>query len=283
MGLEGEESSYDKLHGIDTRELVKELQANGIRVLGSSIIGLEDHRPENMDKIIDYAVSHDTVFHQFMLYTPVAGTPLYEKHRQDGTLLPESEMPVPTRTGNTGSITATSTSGTGRRSSSCSRRSGGTSGQRAESAENDTGPAQRLAALQGAAPERVRDRVAWEVSPLRSTYAGAVWAIRHWYGGNPRIAAKADELLRDIYEEFGWKTRLAAPMIGRFVAVSLRREEKRLAAGWQYEPTCFVEKNAAALALEQPPSTVRVEKKEQRRPWRADEPVPVPVRESVSS
>jgi len=62
--------------------------------LGSSIIGLENHTPENMDAVIDYAVSHDTVFHQFMLYTPVAGTPLYEKHRREETLLSETEFPV---------------------------------------------------------------------------------------------------------------------------------------------------------------------------------------------
>ena len=92
MGLEGEESAYDKLRGVDTQALVKLLQDHGIRVLGSSIIGLENHRPDNMDAIIDYAVSHDTVFHQFMLYTPIPGTPLYEEHRRDGSLLPESEF-----------------------------------------------------------------------------------------------------------------------------------------------------------------------------------------------
>ena len=94
MGLEGESSTYRKLEDVDTRKLVRTMQANGIRVLGSSIIGLENHTPENMDGIIDYAVSHDTDFHQFMLYTPNPGTPLHERHRRDGTLLPESEFPA---------------------------------------------------------------------------------------------------------------------------------------------------------------------------------------------
>jgi hypothetical protein len=93
MGLEGEKSSYDKLRGVETHALVELLQSHGIRVLGSSIIGLEGHRPENMEAVIDYAVSHATVFHQFMLYTPIAGTPLYEKHRRDGSLIPEAEFP----------------------------------------------------------------------------------------------------------------------------------------------------------------------------------------------
>ncbi|MBM4315370.1 MAG: B12-binding domain-containing radical SAM protein, partial [Deltaproteobacteria bacterium] len=94
MGLEGKQSDYDKLQGVDTRVLVNRLQAHGIRVLGSSIIGLDDHRPEDMDAIIDHAVSHDTVFHQFMLYTPIPGTPLYERRRQEGSLFTEEEFPV---------------------------------------------------------------------------------------------------------------------------------------------------------------------------------------------
>ncbi|MFH2129112.1 MAG: cobalamin-dependent protein, partial [bacterium] len=58
IGLEGEESQYGKLKGIDTRKLVGELQATGIRVLGSSIIGMENHTPANIHGVIDYAVSH---------------------------------------------------------------------------------------------------------------------------------------------------------------------------------------------------------------------------------
>ena len=42
MGIEGCNSQYVKLQGIDTFELVRELQSHGIRVLGSTIIGLEE-------------------------------------------------------------------------------------------------------------------------------------------------------------------------------------------------------------------------------------------------
>ena len=73
MGLEGEQSHYQKLKNIDTKSLVRSLQSHGIRVLGSSIIGMENHRPEDMRQIIDHAVSHGTDFHQFMLYTPNSG------------------------------------------------------------------------------------------------------------------------------------------------------------------------------------------------------------------
>ena len=92
MGLEGCNSQYAKLQGIDTFELVRELQSHGIRVLGSTIIGLENHTPENIDAAIDYAVRHDTDFHQFMLYTPIPGTPLHAELTAKGVMKDESEF-----------------------------------------------------------------------------------------------------------------------------------------------------------------------------------------------
>ncbi|MGD0576806.1 MAG: cobalamin-dependent protein, partial [Candidatus Staskawiczbacteria bacterium] len=59
MGIEGQNSQYKKLSGIDTFALVKNLQANGIHVLGSTIIGLENHTAENIGEVIDHAVLHD--------------------------------------------------------------------------------------------------------------------------------------------------------------------------------------------------------------------------------
>ena len=93
LGLEGEGSQYAKVRGVDTRDLVRTLQSHGISVLGSTIIGMEQHTPENIDAAIDLAVSHDTEFHQFMLYTAVPGTPLYESLRAQGELLEPCECP----------------------------------------------------------------------------------------------------------------------------------------------------------------------------------------------
>ena len=75
MGLESPHSNYSKLRGTDSRELTRTLREHGIRVQGSTIIGLEHHTPDNIRKEIEYAVDHGTDFHQFMLYTPVPGTP----------------------------------------------------------------------------------------------------------------------------------------------------------------------------------------------------------------
>ena len=87
MGLESPESQYTKLAGTDTVALTKELRSNGIGVLGSTIVGFEHHTPENIAQEIEHAVAHDTDFHQFMLYTPVPGTPLYEEMVDQGRLL----------------------------------------------------------------------------------------------------------------------------------------------------------------------------------------------------
>jgi radical SAM superfamily enzyme YgiQ (UPF0313 family) len=99
MGLEGPGADYVKLKGIDTRRLVRTLQSHGIRVLGSTIIGLEEHMPENIDAAIEHAVAHDTEFHQFMLYTPVGGTPLHAEHVENRTLLDRRECPEADRHG----------------------------------------------------------------------------------------------------------------------------------------------------------------------------------------
>jgi radical SAM superfamily enzyme YgiQ (UPF0313 family) len=87
MGLESPQASYNKLQGPDTRQLTRELRQHGIRVQGSTIIGLEHHTPDNIIAEIEHAVSHDADFHQFMLYTPVPGTPLYQQMSEEGRML----------------------------------------------------------------------------------------------------------------------------------------------------------------------------------------------------
>jgi len=72
--------------------------------------------------------------------------------------------------------------------------------------------------------------------------------MEKWYKKNPDLAAKMDELLRDLYRAYGLRTRLLAPVIGMYALARLRREERRLNRGWTYEPRSFVNKNEAALA-----------------------------------
>jgi hypothetical protein len=230
---------------------VKTLQSHGIRVLGSSIIGLENHTPENMDGIIDYAVSHDTDFHQFMLYTPNPGTPLYERHRRDGSLLPESEFPAADAHGQYRFNYRHPHIRDGREEEFLI-------GAFRRDFEVNGPSLYRLIrtmlkgwqAYKDHPDARIRDRFAWDAAPLKSAYAGAVWAMREWYRGNEPLCGKMDDLLQDFYRTFGWKTRALAPLFGRYALAKLKGEEKRLKEGWGYEPRTLREKNAAALALE---------------------------------
>jgi len=250
-GLEGEDSQYPKLQKVDTRSLVRYLQSHGIRVLGSTIIGMENHAPENIDQVIDYAVSHDTDFHQFMLYTPLPGTQLYAHHRACGTLFPESEFP------------AADAHGQYRFNYRHQHIHDGNEEQfllnafRRDFEINGPSLARLIrTTLKGwqtyknHPDKRIRRRFAEKAKSLRSVYSGAVWAMRKWYKDDERIAEKMDRLIKRLYGEFGWKTRAFAWISGRVLYHTLKKEEKRLAQGWVYEPKAFYEKNAAALALE---------------------------------
>jgi radical SAM superfamily enzyme YgiQ (UPF0313 family) len=251
-GLEGEDSQYSKLGNVDTRSFVRHLQSHGICVLGSSIIGLENHTPENIHQVIDHAVSHDTDFHQFMLYTPVPGTPLHEQHRADGTLLSESEFPVADAHGQYRFNYR-----------HAHIRDGQEEQLLLDAFQRDfevNGPS--LARLvrttlkgwqryKNHPDKRIRKKFAAKLVPLRTTYSASVWAMKKWYQGNERMAKKMEELFESLCREFGWTTRIFAALAGRYLYYAVKKEEKRIAEGWTYEPRSFYEKNASARALEQ--------------------------------
>jgi radical SAM superfamily enzyme YgiQ (UPF0313 family) len=250
MGIEGKDTQYRKLEDVDTRKLVNRLQSHGIRVLGSSIIGLENHTPENMDQIISHAVRHQADFHQFMLYTPVPGTPLYEAHQKNETLLNKTEFPPADAHGQYRFNYRHSYIETGQEE--------GFLLQAFEQDFRENGPS--LARLirtllvgwqryKNSPDPRIRARYAREASPLRSTYAGAVWAMKRYYRNSPAMFVKMKDLLLDIYSEFGWKTRLIAPLMGCYAFRRLLKEDSQLSNGWQYEPQSYYEKNPKAAAL----------------------------------
>jgi radical SAM superfamily enzyme YgiQ (UPF0313 family) len=242
LGLEGEDSTYSKLRNLDTRELVRSLHSNGIRVLGSSIIGLETHTPENIDRVIDYAVAHGTDFHQFMLYTPVPGTPLHAEHGSKGTLLSD--------------VDDADTHGQlafNFRHPHISREDSGKFLLRAFQRDYEiNGPSvMRIAntLLQGWKrhknhPEtRVRERYRRESEGLPVAYAGALYAMeRYFRSRNAPLIKKIRHLRAGLREEFGLTTGLTAPIVGSAIYQLLRREERRLARGWTYQPPTFIEK-----------------------------------------
>lgn len=242
MGLEGKDSQYSKLNGADTLSLVRSLRDNGIRVLGSTIIGLEDHTPENIDAAIDHAVSHNTEFHQFMLYTPVAGTPLYAEHEAAGTLVPESELPLADVHGQYRFAHRHPAIPTGMETElllRAFRRDYEVNGPSIIRMIRTT-----LCGWRGHKnhPDaRVRTRFAREAKDLAVTYSGAVWAARRYFRDDKALSARFDALQHDLDAEFGLKARLAAPLAGMYILRSLRKENQRLAAGRTYEPPTFYE------------------------------------------
>ena len=250
MGLEGKQSQYAKLAGIETRSLIADLQDHGIRVLGSSIIGLEEHTPENIAEVIDYAVAHSTDFHQFMLYTANQGTPLYAELKKKGTLLPPEEFKV------------SDSHGQFRFNHRHPHIPAGAEEKiLLEAFEQDfrvNGPSlfrlirtilKGWQRYQFHPDSRIRKRYLTDVKPLRTLYAGAVWAMKKWYRHDKVLHQKLADLLLDIYTTLGWQPRLVAPVAGRYIYRAMKKEEKRYASCWSLEPKTFFEKNQAALAL----------------------------------
>jgi hypothetical protein len=249
MGLEGEDSAYAKLAGVDSAALVRELQAHGIRILGSSIVGLEEHTPENIDDAIAHAVRHRTDFHQFMLYTPIPGTPLHAELEAAGRMLTDAERDPADVHGQ---------SVFNYRHSALPPGSEAELMLRAFSRDfEENGPSVvRIVETTLAGwrrhrrhPDpRVRDRIAWESRPLPVQSAALVAAARRHLGDRPALRARLDGLLAELVREFGPKARIASALGGRWLAWMAHREADRLARGWTYEPTTFYEANEAASA-----------------------------------
>ncbi len=250
MGIEGKNSRYEKLHDIDTMDLVKKLQENGIRVLGSSIIGLEDHCAENIGEAIDHAVAHNTVFHQFMLYTPTEGTPFYQEMKEKGLLLPESECPLSDANGQFRLNYKHQFIEKGKEEEYL-----------IEAFTRDfkvNGPSiARLVKTtfdgymkhKDHPDERIRTRIRRDADSLSSIFAGVVWAIRKKYGRSSKTGMEMDSLLNSMHREFGFKSRITAPIAGLYIYWSILKEEKRLSNGHTYEPQTFYELNTAAKRL----------------------------------
>lgn len=246
MGIEGENSRYAKLNGIDTLALVRRLQSHGIRVLGSTILGLEDHTPETMDQVIAHAVRHNTDFHQFMLYTPLPGTPLYAELSEQGLMKDEDEYDVGDIHGQLimnyrhPHLSDAHTAEFTRRAFDADFVANGPSTVRI--VRTTLAGWKRY---KHHPDPRIRRRFRWEARELGSSFTALVAAACRYFERQPALHDKLSGLLAELYQEFGWKARLYGALGGRWVLGRIRREEQRLAAGWTYEPPTFYERNAA--------------------------------------
>jgi hypothetical protein len=257
MGLESPRSSYLKLHGADTLTLTRELRKHGIKLLGSTIVGLEHHTPENIDEEIEHAVAHDTDFHQFMLYTPVPGTPLFAEMTEQGRMLEGVEL---------ADIHGQREFNFQHAAISKEQSKIFLDGAFRRDFERNGPSIFRICrtTMNGWLrykddPDlRVRARFAWEARSLKDGYAAALWAMEsHLRRTNPEVAARIRELREEVAREFGWKSRLVTGLLGPVLAWSARREARRLAEGATYEPQTIIERrNWGPEAVSEEPSAI---------------------------
>ena len=242
MGLESVNSKYAKLEGKDTHELTHELREHGIRVQGSTIIGLEHHTPANIAEEIEHAISHETDFHQFMLYTPVPGTPLYAEMREQGRMLD--------------SVDLADIHGQVKFNFKHAAISRDDSQRFLDFAfwhdfERNGPSLYRMCEtmLKGwkryrdYPDSRVRERFEREIVKLRSGYNAALWAMEHQFRSiNSSVSEQIQSLRKKVEKEFGVSALFSSHILGPFMLWMARREERRLAAGKTYEPPTFVER-----------------------------------------
>jgi hypothetical protein len=241
MGLESPHSAYSKLEGADTLQLTSELRRHGIRVLGSTIVGLEHHTPANLADEIEHAVAHDTDFHQFMLYTPVPGTPLYTQIREEGRLLEGDLADIHGQWKFNFRHAAISRDESKTWLDGAFRRDFERNGPSLYRIVRTTFEGWRR--YRNHPDARIRERFAREAAKLKAGYSALLWAMeRQLKHTNVQIAEQVGTLRKQIGREFGLRARLASWSLGPLLLTTAKREERKLAAGWTYEPETFIER-----------------------------------------
>ncbi len=242
LGLEAPKSAYAKLRDSDTMTLTRELQAHGIGVLGSTIVGLEHHTPENITGEIEHAVAHETDFHQFMLYTPVPGTPLYQEMSDEGRLLADVDLAdihgqdrfnfrhAAISREQSKSILDWAFRLDYERNGPSIYRLARTMMERWRKYHNDPDP-------------RVRERIRETARDLRRGYGAALFAMEKYLRkSNAEVSQRIRDLRKDIEREFGSLTRWIDRAAGPVMLWSARREARKYPHGRRLEPTTFLER-----------------------------------------
>jgi hypothetical protein len=242
LGLESPNSSYSKLDGTDTVELARELRAHGIKLLGSTIVGLEHHTPNNIGAEIEHAIAHETDFHQFMLYTPVPGTPLYQEMVAEGRML-DGIDPADIH----GQFkfnfvhAAISREQSKEFLDAAFRRDFDRNGPSLYRICRTTMEGWKRYKFD---PDpRIRQRFENEIKQVRTAYNATLWAMeRRLKNTNAEVSARVRSLRREIEAEFGGATKWIRRVLGPLALWTSRREDKRLARGIVYEPPTIIER-----------------------------------------
>jgi hypothetical protein len=187
-------------------------------------------------------VAHETDFHQFMLYTPVPGTPLFEEMTAAGRMLPDVDLAdIHGQFKFNFAHLAISRDQSKTMLDAAFRRDYERNGPSIFRICQTT--LQGWMRYKDHPDSRVRERFRWESSQLRGAYNAALWAMEHRLAHTNRELSQRIAALRGQVEaEFGgaakWARRLAGPMM----LWSAWREEHRLAAGKTYEPRPVIDR-----------------------------------------
>jgi radical SAM superfamily enzyme YgiQ (UPF0313 family) len=182
------------------------------------------------------------VFHQFMLYTPMPGTPLYRQMAAEGRL--RDDVDLADSHGqfqfNFRHLAISPEESTQLLDSAF----------RADFDRN--GPSmyrlmrimfERYRRYRRDPDGRVRARVERAASQLRGGYMAALWAMeRHLRPTNAAVARRIRELRDEMGREFGPVSRLTAACVGPLLAWTAKREARRFPSGRRLEPRTFVER-----------------------------------------
>jgi hypothetical protein len=87
IGVESKRDSYTKNQGTDFHAIIRELRRRGISVMASAILFLEHHDPESIWEDVDFAISLEADYLQFMQLGPMPGTALYDAYLRAGKIL----------------------------------------------------------------------------------------------------------------------------------------------------------------------------------------------------
>ncbi len=241
MGLESPHSDYSKLDGTDTMALTRELRRHGIKLLGSTIVGLDHHTPDNIVEEIEHAIAHHTDFHQFMLYTPVPGTPLYRRMSEEKRMLDVDLADIHGQFKFNFEHKAISRDESKKFLDWAFWRDFELNGPSIYRICRTT--LEGWKRYKDYNDERVRRRFQWEVRSLKNAYSAVLWAMeKRLKRTNEAISSQVRALRGEIEREFGGWTRLWAGLAGPVLLWTARREEKRLAAGFTYEPPTIIER-----------------------------------------
>ena len=86
----GRESCFIDHHknkGIDLKELTKELQKHGIKVVLSTMLLMDHHTPDNMMDDIEDHINHGPDFSMFTFSIALPGTAMYDRHKEEDRIM----------------------------------------------------------------------------------------------------------------------------------------------------------------------------------------------------